>query len=46
LLPGGGLDTLPRFLADRRHYYDCLLASDAEIIAQIQQCGRRADNAA
>jgi len=46
LLPGGSLDTLPRFLADRRHYYDCLLASDAEVLAQLQQCVRGAANAA
>jgi GT2 family glycosyltransferase len=46
LLAGGSLDALPRFLADRRNYYDCLLASDAEILAQLQQCGRRADHAA
>jgi len=43
LLPGGGLDTLPRFLAERRHYYDGVLASDAEILAQLRQWLRQGD---
>ncbi len=46
LLPGGGLDTLPHFLAERRDYYDCLLASDAEIVRRLKRCARRAGNAA
>jgi O-antigen biosynthesis protein len=33
VLPGGGLDTLPRFLADRANYYDRILTSDPEILA-------------
>jgi GT2 family glycosyltransferase len=37
VLRGGGLETLPGLLAERRHYYDCVLASDAEIV----QCVRR-----
>jgi GT2 family glycosyltransferase len=46
LLPGGSLDTLPGFLADRRNYYDCLLASDAEVLARLKQCVQRRDNLA
>jgi hypothetical protein len=46
VLAGGSLDTLPHFLADRRDYYDCLLASDAEIVERLKQCVRRANNAA
>jgi GT2 family glycosyltransferase len=37
LLVGGSLDTLPCFLDDRRHYYDGILASDSEILAQLEQ---------
>jgi hypothetical protein len=37
LLPGGSLDTLARFLDDRRHYYDGMLASDGEIRAQLER---------
>jgi GT2 family glycosyltransferase len=43
LLPGGSLETLPRFLMERRDYYDCLLASDTEIVQQLRQCLRYAD---
>jgi hypothetical protein len=42
VLRGGSLDTLPHFLADRRHYYDCILASDTEIVEQIRRGGGRA----
>ena len=41
LLPCGSLDTLPSFLADRPNYYDCVLASDPEIVARLQQCVQR-----
>ncbi len=37
VLPGGDLDTLPRFLAERRYYYDCILAHDAEIVEHIRR---------
>ncbi len=37
VLPGGSLDSLPRFLAERRYYYDGMLASDREILAQLEQ---------
>jgi GT2 family glycosyltransferase len=37
LLPGGSLDTLPHFLEARRYYYDGILASDGEILAQLEQ---------
>lgn len=37
LLPGGSLETLPRFLAERRHYYDGMLASDTEVRARLEQ---------
>ncbi len=46
LLPGGSIDSLNHFLADRRHYYDCLLASDASIADRLRDCLRRANNAA
>ncbi|HEY7426606.1 MAG TPA: glycosyltransferase family 2 protein [Gemmataceae bacterium] len=46
LLPGGNLDTLPGFLAERRNYYDCLLASDAEVLARLKQCVQCRDNLA
>lgn len=46
VLPGGTLQTLPHFLAERRDYYDCVAASDAEIVEQLQQCLRRANYAA
>lgn len=39
MLSGGGLDTLSRFLAERRHYYDCILTSDAEVLEQVRRCG-------
>jgi GT2 family glycosyltransferase len=39
MLPGGSLDTLPCFLADRRHYYDCILANDPDVLAQVRRCG-------
>jgi GT2 family glycosyltransferase len=42
VLPGGGLDTLPDFLAARREYYDGLLTNDADIVEHIQQCLRQA----
>jgi hypothetical protein len=38
VLPGGSLDTLPAFLAGRRHYYDCVVASDPDILAQVRSC--------
>lgn len=37
LLSGGSLDTLPAFLAGRRGYYDCVLASDREVLRQIKR---------
>lgn len=37
LLPGGSIDSVPRFLAERRDYYDCLLADDAELEQRLQQ---------
>lgn len=46
VLPGGSLDTLAVFLAERRDYYDCLLADDAAIGHRLQQCVRRIGNAA
>ncbi|HWG42687.1 MAG TPA: glycosyltransferase family 2 protein [Gemmataceae bacterium] len=36
VLPGGGLDTLPRLLADRGNYYDRILASDPRVLEQIK----------
>jgi GT2 family glycosyltransferase len=45
-LPGGGLDTLPHFLAERRDYYDCVLASDADIVQRLQEWVRTAGKAA
>ena len=36
VLAGGTLDTLPRFLAERHDYYDCILASDSEILAALK----------
>ncbi|MHB1422054.1 MAG: glycosyltransferase family 2 protein [Gemmataceae bacterium] len=38
LLPGGSLDTLPRFLDERRDSYDCIMASDSEILALLRGC--------
>jgi hypothetical protein len=43
LLPGGSLDTLSRFLDDRRHYYDGMLASDSEIRARLEQWLRQGE---
>jgi hypothetical protein len=45
LLPGGSLETLPRFLMERRDYYDCLLASDAELVQRLRQYLRCAEKA-
>lgn len=39
-LLGGSLDTLPSFLADRHNYYDCVLASDPEIVARLKWDGQ------
>jgi len=46
VLPGGRLDSLPDFLAERREYYDGLLTNDAGMVEQIKQCVERAKNAA
>ncbi len=46
VLPGGSLDSLPDFLAERREYYDGLLTNDAGMVEQIKQCVERAKNAA
>jgi GT2 family glycosyltransferase len=45
-LPGGGLDTLSRFLTERQNYYDGVLASDEAILNQLRQYERRAGSAA
>jgi len=37
LLPGGNLDMLFRFLAERRDYYDGVLADDRDVLAQLEQ---------
>lgn len=37
VLMGGRLDTLPGFLAERRYYYDCILANEPEIVEQIRR---------
>jgi GT2 family glycosyltransferase len=37
VLRGGALDTLPRFLAERRYYYDCILAREPEIVDQVRR---------
>jgi GT2 family glycosyltransferase len=37
VLPGGALDTLPHFLAERRYYYDCILAREPEIVDQVRR---------
>lgn len=37
LLPGGSLDALPEFLAGRRGFYDCVLASDRDVLRQIRR---------
>jgi GT2 family glycosyltransferase len=37
VLAGGGLDALPGFLDGRRYYYDSILASNPEILAQIRR---------
>ncbi|HTU20819.1 MAG TPA: glycosyltransferase family 2 protein [Gemmataceae bacterium] len=44
LLPGGSLATLPSLLADRDNYYDCVLASDPEVVAQLKKCEQRIRN--
>jgi GT2 family glycosyltransferase len=36
VLPGGGFDALPQFLADRRFYYDGILASDPAIVERVK----------
>jgi GT2 family glycosyltransferase len=47
VLPGGSLDALPDFLADRRDYYDCILASDPQVLQHVRHCvGRRAARSA
>jgi GT2 family glycosyltransferase len=46
VLPSGSLETLPRFLAARRDYYDCVLAGDAPIGERVRQSLRQAGNAA
>ncbi|HEY7327086.1 MAG TPA: glycosyltransferase family 2 protein [Gemmataceae bacterium] len=43
LLSGGRLDTLSRFLDDRRHYYDGMLASDSEIRKRLEQWLRQGE---
>lgn len=43
LLPGGSLDTLPRFLAERRHYYDGMLANTGEVRVRLEQWLRQDD---
>lgn len=37
VLHGGGMETLPGLLAQRRHYYDCVLASDADIVQSVRR---------
>jgi hypothetical protein len=37
LLPGGSLDSVPEFLAARRDYYDCVLASDRDVLRQVKR---------
>ncbi|HEY7426968.1 MAG TPA: glycosyltransferase family 2 protein [Gemmataceae bacterium] len=37
VLPGGNLDTLPHFLAERQHYYDRILASEPDILSTARQ---------
>lgn len=37
VLPGGSLDSLPRFLSERRHYYDCILAGDPQVLERVRQ---------
>jgi GT2 family glycosyltransferase len=37
VLEGGRLDTLPGLLAQRHGYYDCILASDPEVLEQIRR---------
>ena len=46
VLCGGALETLPCLLAERRHYYDGLLASDAEIVQCVRRCLPAPANAA
>jgi O-antigen biosynthesis protein len=46
LLEGGTLQTLPHFLAERQDYYDCVAASDAEIVERLRQCLPGANDAA
>jgi O-antigen biosynthesis protein len=37
VLAGGSLDTLPELLTDRRGYYDCVLASDPQVLEQVRR---------
>lgn len=37
VLPGGSLETLAEFLRDRRGFYDCVLASDPEVLRQVRR---------
>jgi GT2 family glycosyltransferase len=46
VLEGGSLETLPWLLAARCHYYDCVLASDGEIVDRLKQCVPSAERAA
>jgi O-antigen biosynthesis protein len=46
VMPGGSLETLPAFLSSRRNYYDCLLASDAEVVQRLKQIGSPLTSAA
>jgi GT2 family glycosyltransferase len=43
LLPGGSLEALPRFLAERRHYYDGMVASAPEVRLRLEQWLRQDD---
>lgn len=36
-LPGGSFDELNRFLDERRHYYDGMVAGDSEVLARLKQ---------
>lgn len=46
VLRGGSLDTLPHFLSERRDYYDCVAASDREILQRLKTCMRHVGIAA
>jgi hypothetical protein len=37
VLHGGSFDGLPRFLAERRGYYECILASDPALLEQVRR---------